>query len=228
MRKLFVSAVVAFVAGCSSAGQDQPSVTKAIWERVMAMRDEVPKEPSAKATPTRAYINELNVAMVQMNLTGETIFPILLPTHRNGSYVTYGNKFRQTLTLRESQITATRGFGTDLVSASSSDDDPLKSLTHPDRWPQTVMREYRFGGGGPTGRIERYECKITRGGPATITLAGTPFEVIGFAETCQGQSGNFQNLYAADASTGRVWQSQQYVGGTMPAINLDILEPLTE
>jgi len=114
------------------------------------------------------------------------------------------------------------------VSATSSENDPLKVLTPPQNWPEGVTREYRFGGGGPTGRIEQYICKFVKGGPAQISLAGTPIDVIGIAEVCQGEAGQIQNLYAADATTGRVWQSQQYVGPTMPAINLDILEPLTQ
>jgi len=214
--------------GCVSSASDAPSIGKSLWESVKAMRDNVPEEPSGKATPTRQQITEFNVAMIQMNLTGENIFPIMLPTHRNGPYVVYGNKFRQSITLRESQITGTRGFGTDLISATSSDNDPLKTLTPPDRWPTGVNREYRFSGGGPSGRIERYTCTFAKGGTAQISLAGTPFDVIGIAETCVGDAGQIQNLYAADARTGRVWQSQQYVGRAMPAINLDILEPLTE
>lgn len=227
MRKICIILVLA-LAGCGSSTPNSPSITKAVWERLKAMRDDVPEEPSGKATPTREAITAFNVAMIQMNLDGEDIYPILLPTHRNGAYVVYGNKFRQSITLRESQITGTRGFGTDLISASSSDNDPLKALTPPDQWPQNVTREYRFGGGGPSGRIERYTCTFAKGGPAEISLAGTPFKVIGIAELCEGDAGQVQNLYAADAKTGRVWQSQQYVGRAMPPINLDILEPLTE
>lgn len=217
------------LASCSSSDRDKPTVAKAVWERIKDIRkDESDAAPSGKATPTRQQITEYNVAMIQMNLNGEGIFPIMLPTHRNGPYVVYGNKFRQSLTLRESQITGTRGFGTDLISASSSNNDPLKVLTPPGRWPEGVEREYRFGGGGPSGRIEQYSCKFAQGGAATIELAGTPINVIGIAEVCSGTDGQIQNLYAADAITGRVWQSQQYVGRSMPAINLDILEPLTE
>ncbi len=220
--------LAAFLAGCTSGAKDQPSVAKAVWERIKATREDAPEEPSGKATPTRQQITEFNVAMIQMNLDGEDIYPIMLPTHQNAPYVVYGNKFRQSLTLRESQITGTRGFGTDLISATSSDNDPLKVLTPPNAWPDGVTREYRFAGGGPTGRIEQYNCTFAKGGAAQISLAGTPFDVIGIAEVCKGEAGQFQNLYAADAKTGRVWQSQQYVGPTMPAINLDILEPLTQ
>jgi len=226
--RLFTLGLVALLAACSSTTTDQPSVTKAVWERIKDIRKDEEEAPGGKATPTRAQITEFNVAMIQMNLEGEDIYPVMIPTHRNGPYIIYGNKFRQSITLQESQIMGTRGFGTDLVSASSSDNDPLRVLTPPDQWPEGVSREYRFGGGGPTGRIERYTCKFAKGGSAQIQLAGTTFDVIGIAEVCSGEDGTIQNLYAADATTGRVWQSQQYVGREMPAINLDILEPLTE
>lgn len=225
MRYAVLLALV--LSGCSSNSDGNPKLIKTVWERIKAIRADTP-EPTGKASPTRAQIVELNVAMIQMNLDGEDIYPVMIPTHRNGPYVTYATQFRQSLTLRESQITATRGYGTDLVSASSSDNDPLKVLTPPDAWPESVEREYRFGGGGPEGRIERYTCRFARGGATQISLAGTAFDVIGFAEVCSGESGQIQNLYAADATTGRVWQSQQYIGSAMPAINLDILEPLLE
>lgn len=227
MKKLLLLFAIA-LAGCTSANTGEPSIAKAVWERLKDSQEDATGEKSGKATPTRKQITDFNVAMIQMNLDGEDIYPIMLPTHRNGPYIVYGNKFRQSLTLIESQITATRGLGTDLISATSSPNDPLKVLTSPNRWPEVVEREYRFGGGGVTGRIERYTCSLSKAGPAQIQLAGTKFAVIGFAETCKGNAGVIQNLYAADANTGRVWQSKQYVGPTMPAVNLDILEPLTE
>ena len=227
MKHLLLTALV-LVVGCSSSGSDEPSISGALLEQLKSIGEETEETPTGKATPSRKQITDFNVAMIQMNLEGEDIYPVMLPTHRNGPYVVYGTKFRQSLTLRESQITGTRGFGTDLVSATSSDNDPLKVLTQPNNWPKTLQREYRFGGGGPAGRIETYKCSLVEAGPAQITLAGTVFEVIGFAENCTGPDGKFQNLYAADAKTGRVWQSRQYVGSAMPAIMLDVLEPLTE
>lgn len=219
-------AILLVFAACSNTGNSEISVAKSVWERIKSI-GEAPEVPSGKSTPTREQITKLNVAMIQMNLVGEDVYPIMVPTHKNGTYVTYANKFRQSLTLRESQITATRGLGTDLISASSSGNDPLKRLTPPNRWPASVQREYRFAG-GPNGRIENYTCKFSKGPSRQIAIAGTPFNVIGFVENCAGKNGQFQNLYAADVKTGRVWQSQQYVGSGMAPIVLDILEPLTQ
>ena len=224
MRGL-AAALVLGLAGCTSGGGETPMI-KGVWERVKAARAAKDAPPSVKRSPTRDQIEEYDLALVQMNLAGEDAWPVLFARTANGPYVTYAGQFPQSLTLRESQVTATRGMGTDLISASSSANDPLKVLTPPDDWPPAVSREYRFAGSGPEGRIERYDCTLQRAGPATIALAGTPFDVIGFAETCRGADRQFQNLYAADAKTGRVWQSVQYVGASMPMLTLEVLEPL--
>lgn len=223
--RLAAVALVVGLGACTSGGGETP-VIKGIWERVKDARAARDAPPVGKRSPTRAQIEEFDLAVVQMNLAGEDAWPILFARSVNGPYATYAGQFPQSITLRESQVTATRGMGTDLISATSSGDDPLKVITPPDDWPGSVSRVYRFAGAGPEGRVERYDCVLQRAGPATIALAGTPFDVIGFAETCRGADGQFQNLYAADAKTGRVWQSVQYVGSAMPMMTLEVLEPL--
>lgn len=228
MRALGLLLVLA-LAGCSSGTGQEPLVA-GIWERIKAAREAGAKSGKApeggKRVPTREQIEKFNLAMIQINLAGENIWPILFARSVNGPYATYAGQFPQSVTLRESQVTATRGLGTDLISASSSENDPLKRLTAPARWPSQVTRVYRFAGRGPEGRVERYQCVLQQAGETTIALAGTPFAVIGFAETCQGDAGQFQNLYAADAKTGRVWQSVQYIGSAMPMMTVEVLEPL--
>lgn len=214
------------LSACTSS-TDVP-LYKTAWEQIKAARAGKDEPPKTKKTLTRAQIEELNLALIQINLEGEDVWPIMTPTVKNGPYVTYGNKFRQLVTVKESQITATRGHGTDLISASSADGDPLNTLTPPDDWPSEMTRSYRFAGSGVEGRVESYDCVIQRAGAAQVQIAGTPIDVIGFAETCKGAAGSFTNLYAADAQTGRVWQSQQFIGHDMARMNLDVLEPLTQ
>ena len=224
MRGFAIALCAVALTGCSNASG--PSMLTTVWEQVKASREDRPK-PVKKTLP-RSEIDRLNVAMIQMNLEGEAAWPLMLPAGRNGPHVTYANKLRQSLILNESQIVATRGLGTDMIAAESGANDPLKSLTPPADWPQTVTRAYRFAGAGPAGREMRFTCTLARAGAASITLAGTPIPVIGFQETCTGAEGTFQNRYAADQTTGRVWKSQQFVGFDIAPVNLDILEPLTE
>lgn len=192
-----------------------------------ALSGETTAAPSGKKTPPRAAIEKTGLALVQMNLAGEETWPILQPRMRNGNRVVYVNKTRQSLTLVESQIVATRGLGWDLIAATSDPVDPLSRVTPPDAWPSEVTRRYRFAGEGPEGHVLTYRCTLTRGAPGQIRLAGTPFAVIRFEEDCSGSGPDFTNTYAADSRTGRVWVSQQWVGPRMPLVNLDVLEPLS-
>ena len=223
MRPLLLALLVA---GCTTDSTVQP-VLRGLVDRVLSGSEDEEAAPTGKRTPTRAQIDASGVAAIQINLEGDDVYPIMIAQSQNGPFVTYLSQQRQSLTLRESQITATRGYGTDLISASSSEDDPLKLITPAEDWPSSVEREYRFAGSSPEGRIERYDCEIIQAAPAEIVLAGETVAVIGFAESCAGADGSFQNLYAADATTGRVLQSRQYVGREVAAVFLDILEPVT-
>ena len=225
MRSASLVLVLALSA-CSSGGSEP--LVSGVWDRIKASRSKDDGSgPAGKQVPSREQIEKFDLALVQMSLAGENVWPIMFARSVNGPYATYaGGKVPQSLTLRESQVTATRGLGTDLISASSSANDPLKVLTPPGDWPAQVNREYRFAGSGPQGRLERYTCVIQKAAETQITLAGTTIDVVGFAESCSGQDGTFQNLYAADARTGRVWQSVQYIGAAMPMLTLEVLEPL--
>lgn len=210
------------LSGCGAASDITP-VVQGLWTSWRERGEDA--APVGKRTPSRETIEEVGAAMVQVNLEGDAHWPILGAVSQNGAYVTYVSRARQSLTLRESQVTGTRGYGTDLVSATSSANDPLATLTPPGDWPGEVTREYRFAG-GPDGRLEVFTCTLTRAGEAQIELAGTPFAVVGFAEQCTGDSGSFTNLHAADAQTGRVWQSRQWIGPDVPMLTVEVLEPV--
>ena len=224
MRWIALS-LVAVVAACSS--DTGPSPLKMAVEAIKA-RGETPERPKGKLTPPRAAIEARGQALVQMNLNGNDAWPILQPSRRAGESVLYLTQLRQGLFLEESLITGTRGLGLDLLGVSTPANDPLKTLTPPDAWPTKMTRTYRFPGEGLEGRVERFECVIKRGPETVVTIAGTPFDVVTFAESCAGADGSFLNAYAADKTTGRVWISQQYIGAGIAAANLEILEPLTE
>lgn len=219
--------LIAALCGLSACANSDagPSMIKTVWEQVKADR-KAAKAPVVKKTPSRAEIDRTGLAIIQMNLHGEAAWPLMFAATVNGPRVTYATKLRQSITLQESQIVATRGLGTDLLGATSSANDPLKKLTAPNRWPDKVTRSYRIAGDGPLGKVLQFNCALQRVGENVITLAGSKIPVVGFVERCDGPSGAFQNMYAADAKTGRVWQSQQFVGPDIAAVNLEILEPV--
>ena len=151
---------------------------------------------------------------------------LLYATAQNGPYVTYFSPFRQSITLRGTQVTATRGLGWDLLSAWSSPQDPVAQPTPPDRWPAGVERTYQFPADGPRGRIETYQCSFERGPVREMVILQRSHRGVEFSETCSGPAGTFENLYLADVGSGFVWRSLQWTGPRMDLLDLQVLEPL--
>ena len=80
----------------------------------------------------------------------------------------------------------------------------------------------------PQGRIETFECRFELGDaardddPRRYATAGSRS-----ARTAAGRAGRFENLHFADAATGFVWRSLQWIGPTMGLLDLQIIEPYT-
>lgn len=219
-RTILLTLTLALTACSDATG---PSTLGMALERIQALR-ETP-EPKTKQTPPRAAITARGQALIQMNLDGEDVWPIMQPVQRANTTVIYANSLRQLVYLENSRVTETRGLGRDLLGTRSTGPDPLANLTPPAKWPSQTNRSYRFPGEGPDGTILTVACSLTNSGATTTTIAGTPFATIRFTETCSGDA-SFTNLYEADARTGRVWKSRQWIGPRIPAMHLDILEPL--
>ena len=141
--------------------------------------------------------------------------------------MTYASSLRQTLTLRGSQVTGTRGLGWDLLSATSSRPDPLVRAIPPAQWPAAVTRSYEFPAAVPQGRIDTYQCRFEFGDALDIVILQQPHRGVQVSETCAGPAGTFENLHLADVSTGFVWRSLQWTGPKQGLIDIEIVLPYT-
>lgn len=220
-------ALVAMLAGCGSGGPN-PIVAEAMD----AVRDRLPGADEAPAGPppraiSRASIEESGAAAVLARLESDQAPSTLFAASENGGYVTYVSGFRQSITLRGSQITSTRGLGYDLLSAWSSAPDPLVRPVPPQAWPARVERSYEFRDHAPQGRIETYDCTFELGEVSEMTILGRSFRGVEVSEYCSGPHGRFENLHFADLGTGFVWRSLQWVGPEMDLIDLQVVEPYT-
>ncbi len=183
---------------------------------------------AAKGQPvTRAAIDKADVATIRARLLSDKSPSYLFAASDNGGYVTYASSLRQTITLRGSQITATRGLGWDILSATSSQPDPLTRAIPPGQWPKSVKRSYEFPSNTPEGRIETFSCTFEFGGPREIVIVGQRHQGVEVSETCTGPAGSFENLHLADLRTGFVWRSLQWVGERQGLIDLEIVLPYT-
>jgi len=226
MKRIAALLALATLAGCGSGGPN-PIVQEA-WDEAQGLWTNEPAD--ASATPPRALtrndIETADVSAIWARLGSDPSPTLLYATAQNGPFVTYLSPFRQSITLRSSQITATRGLGWDLMSAWSSPNDPLAHPTPPASWPTTVERSYEFPADGPRGRIETYQCSLERGPARELVILQRRHVGVEFSETCTGAAGQFENLHLADSATGFVWRSLQWTGPRMQLLDLQVLEPL--
>lgn len=225
-RHHLAAAALAMLVACTSEG------VSPIFEAGLATvnpfgEEEAAGESGGGQPITRAAVDRADVAMVRMRLAAEEQAGYFLAASENDGYVTYASSFRQTLTLNGSQITATRGFGFDLLSATSSQPDPLTSPIPPGRWPSTVTRSYEFPAYAPQGRIETFTCRFEFGETREIVILEERHRGVEVSEYCSGPTGEFESLHFADINTGFVWRSLQWTGPRQGLLDLEIVLPFT-
>ena len=174
---------------------------------------------------TRAKIEKYGLALIRARIEGENITNLLTGTAVNGKYVTYVSSYRQNVTMFGTLVTGTRGLGGDLLAVRHDDNDPVAFSTPTANWPNTLTRDYRFPGVGPTGAVISVACNITRSAETTITIVEVTYAVTPFTEVCSGDGVQFTNTYLAAPDTGQIWQSQQWVGVSRGHLNVEVLEP---
>lgn len=224
MRRACAIAALALLAACSNQGLN-PIVAGAIGALNPLAGPAEATGP--RRTVTRAAITRADTATIRARLLEDATPTYLFGAAENGGYVTYASGLRQTLTLRGAQITASRGLGHDLLSAMSSEPDPLTRAIPPSRWPAGVTRSYEFPAWAAQGRIETYQCRFSFGPVREIEILEVRHRGIEVTETCTGPERSFENLLFADIETGFVWRSIQWLGPEQGSVDLEIVLPFT-
>lgn len=227
MRPYLAVLAALAIAACSN-GKFNPIVEGAVNEILPGDRapDGATKAPS-RGPVTREQLTRADIATVRGKLPGDKQPTFFFAASNNGGYVTYASSFRQTLTLRGSQITGSRGFGWDLLSAASSAPDPLAAPIPPGRWPATVTRSYELHAFAPQGRIETFTCRYEFGAVRDIVIVEQVHRGVEVSETCENDHMSFENLHFADVNTGMVWRSIQWLGPKQGVIDIEIVVPYT-
>lgn len=227
MRRSLIAGLALILAGCSN-GQFNPIVNAVVTE---VLPGEAAPDQGSGAAPTaaesRASIQRADVATIRARLLNDPAPTFLFAASENGGYVTYASSIRQTLTLRGSQITASRGLGWDLLSATSSRPDPLVTPMRPGTWPAQVQRSYEFPAFAPQGRIETFDCRFEYGEAQDVVILGVLHRGVAITETCANDRTNFENLHLADVDTGFVWRSIQWLGPQQGLVDVEIVLPFT-
>lgn len=227
MRPYLAAALALALAACSD-GEFNPIVQAGVNEILPGQRARDGGTAPPPAGPvTRAQLTRADIATVRGKLPGDKRPTLFFAASDNGGYVTYASSFRQTLTLRGSQITGSRGFGWDLLSAASSRPDPLVTPIPPGRWPATVTRSYEFHAFAPQGRIETVTCRFEMGAVRDVEIVEQVHRGVEIAEICTNDHLSFENLHLADVNTGMVWRSIQWLGPQQGVIDIEVVVPYT-
>ena len=144
----------------------------------------------------------------------------LLAVSDNGPYRTYITGARQSMTLRQGVLTATRGLGSDLMA---SDIDPLLALLRTQRSGQT-QRVMQYLDGEDVIRDLVLDCDVIPG--PTVTVAAGEVNRSGrrMTEACRADQITFRNTYVVD-SAGQVMQSEQWLSPGAGSMTFQVLRP---
>ena len=220
---------VTLLAGCSSNGGGGGIMFRAIKDTLFSGGDKETVQPAGTPSSgglTRARIEESGLALIRANIDGDSATNVLSATSLNGGYVTYVSAFQQSISMKGTLITATRGLGSDLLSVADAPNDPIANMTPIANWAKSYERSYRFTGDGPAGRVITVQCALSSQAPMQVTIVEVTYDVTPFIESCRGDGVSFNNVHLADED-GQIWQSRQWVGEGLGILNIEVLEPLT-
>ena len=175
---------------------------------------------------TRQDIERANVAAIWTRLYSDPAPTLMYAASSNRGQVTYASSFQQQVTLRGSSIRATRGLGWDLLSSWTDGADPVAQPVPPAEWPARITRHYELPADSAQGEILNFTCSFEAGDVSEIVILERRYRGVEISEYCSGPEGEFENLHFADADSGFVWRSLQWVGPDMDLVDLQILEPL--
>ena len=179
--------------------------------------------PAAAPVSSPAVVLASTTVPVALMQTEEGQRFYVLGVRDNGPYRTFATATRQTVVMRQGLVTATRGFGQDLMA--SDVDDTLSKLAAGREGP--TRRVMQVLDGEDVTRDLVLDC-VLRQGVASLPHAVVPMPAgQRMSETCNGRSPDgtpisFTNSYLVDAA-GRVVLSRQWLPTLSGALTLHML-----
>jgi len=149
----------------------------------------------------------------------------LVPLADNDGYLNYLDSGGRGIVMLGGAVTGTQGLGTDLQGVRHHRDDPVPKPTPVDQWPQQFHRDYQFRLRGVRDYNITLNCKLVPVVSETIEIAELDFDVVRVSETCTNARRQIVNTYWADADTGFIWKSVQWLGPELGQATIEIIRP---
>lgn len=210
MRMLsgLAAGALAMVAGCSGGDGTDTTMGLSILKGALTPKEET-KLPNAAqmAAAMQQSLQATDQPLAFVVLPKREAITVMPRIETNGAYATHGTSDRRSITLKHGMLTATRGFGEDLMS---SEVDASLALVQ-GRKAGTVQRVQRYLDGENQTIVLESTCQVTPGGEVRYQVGELDRRAVKVQETCKAQTTRFTNSYQVDATTGRILQAQQWV-----------------
>jgi len=211
---------LALLAGCSGGDRNNDTAGLTVLKGALTPKQEAQSPNAAQvAAAMQQSLQATDEPLAFVVLPKRQAITIMPRIETNGAYVTHGTSDRRSLTLKHGMLTATRGFGEDLMS---SEVDASLALVR-GRKAGTVQRMQRYLDGENRTIVLETTCQITPGGTVRYQAGELDRPAVKVQEACQAQATRFTNSYQVDAATGRILQAQQWVS---PMNGLAIIQQL--
>ncbi len=212
------------LAGCSSEGGTE-RLTGSIVNAVVGSIVGQPA-PQPDAPVTRAELEAIGGPIISVR-RGDSQRVFVLAATVNRDYVTYEDTARRGLTLRGGAITGTTNFGIDIAGVAVQTDDPVVNPTPPQDWPASITRVYKLYRRDRPIESFTFRCLPVRVGPVAIEVVERRRDTVEIVEACTNGSIEFENRHFADAETGFIWKTTQWIGPLLSPVTLEIVTPYT-
>jgi|GEM_PF-2410375 len=220
--------IIGLLAGCGSKPEDTAptNIRETLVTAIKARREAKETKGKPKAAPpelTRAAVAHIEKPLLYIDVQKLGFKNLFALVAENGPYRTYLNNAKLSVTLNNGLVTATRGFGIDLLSQGIS--IPEESLFNLTNAPKFYTRTQQQLAKVKQAVELSYACVLERGDIETVTIVEIDYELVKFTENCRNTDRAFKNYYWVDDDTKQVWKSAQSIGQEAGFFVTEVLVP---
>ena len=227
--RLLIGALLIFslTASCGSKSDDEAAgLRETLIAAIKARKEAKKNEGKPKAPPTaltRDAIAHIDKPLLRISAQTLGVKTLFAQVAQNGDYRTYLNNLKMSVTYNNGIITATRGFGIDLLSQGIS--IPTKEILVETNAPKFYTRTQQQLAKSKKVIELNYSCVLEKGAVETITIVEIEYQLVKYTETCRNKERAFSNFYWVNDDTKKIWKSAQAIGQQAGFFITEVLVP---
>jgi hypothetical protein len=227
MRLFILISLIFFTAvACGSENTGTAGFKDALMSAIKARKEAKKADGLPKAPPvalTRADIAHIDKPLLRISAQTIGVKTLFALVAENGDFRTYLNNNKMSVTYNKGIITATRGFGLDLLSQGISI-KPEEMFVDPDT-PKFYTRTQQQLVNIKTLAELNYNCVLEKGDTEDLIIVEINYQVQKFTEICRNDKRAFSNFYWVDEDNQQIWKSAQSIGEQAGFFITEVLVP---